>query len=99
MPLTTTESARIAAVERVINIMIANAAWGWAIVVNHSLMTSIHPTAEDVGSEWSANWESEEDGGTRRAVPVLAIRPFAGPKLVFRLTEEDLAALGPCPNL
>lgn len=76
---------------KVLSILADRARWGWAVIRHHEFYSAIRWTAEAA--------ESDVDGGGLRAQSVLSIPGMAGSSLVIRLTEEELADLGPCPNL
>lgn len=83
---------------KVLALLADRAVWGWAVIINRTLMTRICATREDVGRAWMNDWEAAE-AGERRAIPVLSVRPDVGGRMFFRITEAELADLGPCPNL
>jgi hypothetical protein len=67
-----------------IGILASRARWGWAQVLHRELVAEVTPKRGDADL---------------KRTPVMEIQSAVGPSLVIRLTEDELAALGPCPNL
>jgi hypothetical protein len=71
----------------ILSILASRAVWGWGSFYGDNHLAGLHTDPGDRG-----------DFGPARRVPTLVIRAVREP-FVIQLSEQELADLGPCPNL
>jgi hypothetical protein len=80
----------------ILSILASRIQWGWACAHPRNIMF-IHRTQSEAMDHLASVGSGRPGAG--EVAPVLVLRSRLVASLVLDLTEDELAALGPCPNL